>query len=54
VSFVAYQIACLSIQTLCLQAADKCIELEPTFPKGYSRKGTCQYFMKASTLQVQW
>lgn len=28
------------------QAADKCIELKPDFAKGYSRKGTLQYFMK--------
>ncbi len=28
------------------QAADKCIELEPTFARGYSRKGACQFFMK--------
>ena len=28
------------------QAADKCIELAPTFAKGYSRKGTLQFFMK--------
>lgn len=28
------------------QAADKCLELEPTFVKGYSRKGTLQFFMK--------
>nr|QKY15294.1 heat shock protein STi (STI) [Polytomella parva] len=26
--------------------ADKCIELNPTFAKGYSRKGTLQYFMR--------
>lgn len=29
-----------------VKAADKCIELAPTFAKGYSRKGTLQYFMK--------
>eukprot|EP00879_Flechtneria_rotunda_P009158 GHRR01009588.1.p1 GENE.GHRR01009588.1~~GHRR01009588.1.p1 ORF type:complete len:493 (+),score=199.13 GHRR01009588.1:1014-2492(+) len=29
-----------------LKAADKCIELAPDFAKGYSRKGTLQYFMK--------
>lgn len=29
-----------------LKAAEKCIELEPTFVKGYSRKGSVQYFMK--------
>jgi stress-induced-phosphoprotein 1 len=28
------------------QAADKCIELAPAFVKGYSRKGTLQFFMK--------
>jgi len=26
--------------------ADKCIELKPDFAKGYSRKGTAQFFMK--------
>lgn len=26
--------------------AEKCIEIEPTFPKGYSRKAHVQYFMK--------
>ena len=30
----------------CTQAADKCIELEPTFSKGYSRKGALQFLMK--------
>ncbi|KXZ56970.1 hypothetical protein GPECTOR_1g876 [Gonium pectorale] len=29
-----------------VKAADKCIELKPDFVKGYSRKGTLQYFMK--------
>jgi hypothetical protein len=29
-----------------IKAADRCIELEPGFAKGYSRKGTIQYFMK--------
>ncbi|KAG2489588.1 hypothetical protein HYH03_011869 [Edaphochlamys debaryana] len=29
-----------------VKAADKCIELKPDFAKGYSRKGTLQYFMK--------
>ncbi|GIL51593.1 hypothetical protein Vafri_7436 [Volvox africanus] len=29
-----------------IKAADKCIELKPDFAKGYSRKGTLQYFMK--------
>lgn len=29
-----------------VKAADKCIELAPEFAKGYSRKGTLQYFMK--------
>lgn len=29
-----------------IKAADKCIELAPDFVKGYSRKGTLQFFMK--------
>lgn len=29
-----------------LKDAEKCIELAPTFAKGYSRKGTVQFFMK--------
>lgn len=29
-----------------VKAADKCLELEPTFVRGYSRKGTLQFFMK--------
>eukprot|EP00891_Asterochloris_glomerata_P001859 jgi/Astpho2/1859/Aster-00384 len=29
-----------------LKDADKCIELKPDFPKGYSRKGHLQFFMK--------
>eukprot|EP00244_Chara_vulgaris_P001184 TRINITY_DN11859_c1_g1_i2.p1 TRINITY_DN11859_c1_g1~~TRINITY_DN11859_c1_g1_i2.p1 ORF type:complete len:379 (+),score=99.31 TRINITY_DN11859_c1_g1_i2:2-1138(+) len=29
-----------------LKDAEKCIELDPTFVKGYSRKGTVQFFMK--------
>lgn len=29
-----------------LKDAEKCIDLEPTFAKGYSRKGHIQYFMK--------
>mmetsp|Transcript_2032 Transcript_2032/g.3172 ORF Transcript_2032/g.3172 Transcript_2032/m.3172 type:complete len:580 (+) Transcript_2032:75-1814(+) len=29
-----------------VKAADKCIELEPSFAKGYSRKGTLQFLMK--------
>jgi tetratricopeptide (TPR) repeat protein len=29
-----------------IKAADRCIELEPSFVKGYSRKGTIQFFMK--------
>ena len=29
-----------------LKDADMCIELAPEFPKGYSRKGHLQYFMK--------
>lgn len=29
-----------------LKDAEKCIELDPAFPKGYSRKGAIQFFMK--------
>ncbi|CAI9775537.1 unnamed protein product [Fraxinus pennsylvanica] len=29
-----------------LKDAEKCIELDPTFAKGYTRKGTVQFFMK--------
>lgn len=29
-----------------LKDADKCIELDPTFVKGYTRKGAVQFFMK--------
>ncbi|KAL9438735.1 hypothetical protein AB3S75_024416 [Citrus x aurantiifolia] len=29
-----------------LKDADKCIELDPTFSKGYTRKGAIQFFMK--------
>ncbi|XP_028790207.1 hsp70-Hsp90 organizing protein 3 [Neltuma alba] len=29
-----------------LKDADKCIELDPTFVKGYTRKGAIQFFMK--------
>ncbi|CAH2048067.1 unnamed protein product [Thlaspi arvense] len=29
-----------------LKDAEKCIELDPTFSKGYSRKGAVQFFMK--------
>jgi stress-induced-phosphoprotein 1 len=29
-----------------LKDADTCIEIDPTFPKGYTRKGGVQYFMK--------
>ena len=29
-----------------LKDANKCIELDPAFAKGYSRKGTIQFFMK--------
>ncbi|CAN1333297.1 Hsp70-Hsp90 organizing protein 2 [Linum perenne] len=29
-----------------LKDAEKCIELEPTFAKGYTRKGAVQFFMK--------
>lgn len=29
-----------------LKDAEKCIELDPTFSKGYTRKGAVQFFMK--------
>jgi stress-induced-phosphoprotein 1 len=29
-----------------LKDAEKCIELDPSFTKGYSRKGAIQFFMK--------
>lgn len=29
-----------------LKDAEKCIELDPTFTKGYTRKGAVQFFMK--------
>jgi stress-induced-phosphoprotein 1 len=29
-----------------LKDAEKCIELDPTFSKGYNRKGAVQFFMK--------
>ncbi len=29
-----------------VKAAEQCIALAPTFAKGYSRKGTLEYFMK--------
>jgi len=29
-----------------LKDAEKCIELDPTFSKGYTRKGAIQFFMK--------
>lgn len=29
-----------------LKDAEKCIELDPTFVKGYTRKGAVQFFMK--------
>lgn len=29
-----------------IKAADRCLELEPTFTKGYSRKATLEYLMK--------
>jgi tetratricopeptide (TPR) repeat protein len=29
-----------------LKDADKCIEFDPSFAKGYSPKGTIQFFMK--------
>lgn len=41
--------ACYTKLTAFMEAqkdADKCIELEPTFTKGYSRKATVQFFMK--------
>ncbi len=31
-----------------LKDAEECIRLEPSFAKGYSRKGHLQYFMKVS------
>lgn len=31
-----------------LKDAEKCIELDPTFSKGYTRKGAVQFFMKES------
>ena len=36
-----------------LKDAEKCIELAPTFGKGYSRKGHLQYFMKEYTKAMQ-
>lgn len=41
--------ACYTKLTAMLEAlkdAEKCIELDPTFVKGYSRKGAVQFFMK--------
>lgn len=29
-----------------LKDAEKCIELDPSFSKGYTRKGAIQFFMK--------
>lgn len=29
-----------------MKDAEKCIELDPTFSKGYTRKGAVQFFMK--------
>lgn len=29
-----------------LKDAEKCLELDPTFTKGYTRKGAIQFFMK--------
>jgi stress-induced-phosphoprotein 1 len=29
-----------------MKDADKCLEIDPTFIKGYSRKATAQFFMK--------
>ena len=29
-----------------LKDAEKCLELDPTFIKGYTRKGAVQFFMK--------
>lgn len=37
-----------------IKAADKCIELQPSFAKGYSRKGTLQFFMKVCTNAQCW
>ena len=31
-----------------LKDAEECIRLEPSFAKGYSRKGHLQYFMKVT------
>lgn len=36
-----------------IKAADKCIELAPTFAKGYSRKGTLQFFMKETDKAIE-
>ena len=36
-----------------VKAADKCIELAPTFAKGYSRKGTLQFFMKETDKAIE-
>lgn len=33
--------------------ADTCIELKPDFPKGYSRKGTAQFFMREYTKALE-
>jgi len=32
--------------TSALKDADKCVELDPTFVKAYSRKGNCHHLMK--------
>jgi stress-induced-phosphoprotein 1 len=32
--------------TMALKDADRCIELDPTFIKAYSRKGNCHHLMK--------
>jgi stress-induced-phosphoprotein 1 len=29
-----------------LKDAEKCLQLDPTFVKGYARKGTCHHLMK--------
>ena len=39
-------VACCAAWTEGLKDAEKCIELAPTFGKGYSRKGAVQFFMK--------
>uniref|UniRef100_A0A7R9XLY5 STI1 domain-containing protein n=1 Tax=Polyblepharides amylifera TaxID=1486889 RepID=A0A7R9XLY5_9CHLO len=33
--------------------AEKCIEIDPTFPKGYTRKGAVQFFMKEYSKAIE-